>query len=261
MTGVDLIAQAESGIMSVTGLPDGPALPVGAAVADALGGINLALAVVGALFARERTGRGQGARVSLVGGLLGLQAWELQHHLLSRAVAPRAGGSHPLIKTIWQSFRASDGDFVIAEVKDSWGGLCRALGRNDLASDERFRSAGRRLKHRAVLLAEIVPEFQKNTVSGWVARLRAEGVLAAPVRTYADLASDPDLRADGYVRTFSHPEKGDIDVSGPFLHFSADPPSIRRAPPQVGEHSNDVLAEAGYRPDEIAALRDAAVVL
>jgi crotonobetainyl-CoA:carnitine CoA-transferase CaiB-like acyl-CoA transferase len=261
MTGVDLIAQAESGTMSVTGFPDRAGTPVGAAFADALGGINLAFSVVAALLARERTGRGQGVHVSLVGGLLGLQAWEMQNYLLSRSPAPRAGTSHPLIKTIWQSFHASDGDFVVAEVKDSWAGLCKALGRVDLAADERFRSAGRRLKHRAALLAEIVPEFSKDTVAGWVQRLRAEGVLAAPVRTYADLADDSDLRADGYVRTFDYPERGPIDVAGPFLHFSADPPSIRRPPPKVGEHSDEVLAEAGYSPAEIATLREATVLL
>jgi crotonobetainyl-CoA:carnitine CoA-transferase CaiB-like acyl-CoA transferase len=255
MTGVDLIAQAESGIMSVTGSPDGPALPTGAAIADALGGINLAFSVVGALFARERTGRGQGVRVSLVGGLLGLQAWEMQHYLLSRTLAARAGPSHPLIKTLWQSFRASDGDFVLAEVKDSWSGLCRALGRKDLAADERFRSTGRRLKHRAALLAEIEPEFVKDTVAGWVARLRAEGVLAAPVRTYADLATDPDLRADGYVRTMVHPQKGEIPVSGPFLHFSEEPAEMLRPAPAVGEHSDEILAEAGYDSGAIASLR------
>jgi len=261
MTGVDLIAQAESGIMSVTGSPDGPALPVGAAIADALGGINLAFAVVGALFARERTGRGQGVAVSLVGGLLGLQAWELQRFLLSRELATRAGPSHPLIKTLWQSFRASDGDFVLAEVKDSWAGLCRALGRSDLAADERFRSAGRRLKHRAALLAEIEPEFPKDTVAGWVTRLRAEGVLAAPVRTYADLAADADLVADGYVRTLTHPQKGEIPVAGPYLHFSADPPEIRRPPPAVGEHTDEILREVGYDAPAIAALRSQAVVV
>jgi len=261
MTGVDLIAQAESGIMSVTGSPDGPALPVGAALADALGGVNLAFAVVGALFARERSGRGQGVRVSLVGGLLGIQAWELQHYLLSRTLASRVGPSHPLIKTLWQSFRASDGDFVLAEVKDSWAGLCRALGRNDLAADERFRSAGRRLKHRAALLAEIEPEFTKDTVGGWVARLRAEGVLAAPVRTYADLAADADLRADGYIRRIVHPDKGEIDVAGPYLHFSADPAEIHRPPPAVGEHTDEILREVGYDAPAIAALRSQAIIV
>src|SRR5262249_26321636 len=102
--GVDLIAQAEGGIMSVTGPAGGGALPVGAAIADALGGINLAFAVIAALYARTQTGRGQSVQVSLVGGLLGLQAWEMQHHLLSGEVSPRGGRSHPLVKTLWQSF-------------------------------------------------------------------------------------------------------------------------------------------------------------
>jgi CoA:oxalate CoA-transferase len=253
--GVDLIAQAESGIMSVTGLTDGDALPVGVAIADALGGINLAFGVIAALYARERTGRGQAVQVSLVGGLLGLQAWEMQHHLLSGAVSPRGGRSHPLVKTLWQSFTASDGDFVLAEVKDSWSGICRAIGRPELAADDRFRSVGRRLKHRRALLEVLESAFRKASVSHWVQRLRAEGVLVAPVRSYLDIARDEDTRVDGYVRSIDHPTKGRIDTPGPFLHFSETPPAIRGAAPSVGEHTAQILAECGYDAGEIEQLR------
>jgi CoA:oxalate CoA-transferase len=254
-TGVDLIAQAESGIVSVTGPTDGDALPVGVAIADALGGVNLAFVVIAALFARERTGRGQAVQVSLVGGLLGLQAWELQNYLLSNALPPRGGHSHPLIKTLWQSFAASDGAFVVAEVKDSWSGVCRAIGRPELATEERFRSVGRRLKHRAALIEILEEAFRERTVSQWVERLRAEGVLAAPIRTYQDIAQDADMRTDGYIRSLDHPVKGRIETPGPFLHFSESPPTIRRAAPTVGEHTTQILAECGYSPEEIERLR------
>ena len=254
-SGVDLIAQAESGIMSVTGLPGGDALPVGVAVADALGGINLAFSVMAALYARERTGKGQAVQVSLVGGLLGLQAWELQYHLLSRFSSPRGGRSHPLIKTLWQSFRASDAEFVIAEVKDSWLRICRAIGRPVLGDAERFRSVGRRLKHRRALLEVLEKAFATGPAAEWVRRLRAEGVLAAPVRTYADIVADPDTRANGYLRSLNHPQKGPIETPGPFLHFSATPAEIRAAAPAVGEHTQAVLREAGYGDREIDELR------
>jgi len=258
--GVDLIAQAESGIMSVTGRAEDGALPVGAAIADALGGINLAFAVIAALYARERTGRGQAVQVSLVGGLLGLQAWEMQHHLLSGAVSPRAGRSHPLVKTLWQTFAASDGDFVVAEVKDSWRGICRAVGRPDLADDERFHSVGRRLKHRRALLDILEAAFRELPVAQCVQRLRAEGVLAAPVRSYQDIARDDDTRVDGYIRSVEHPGKGRIDTPGPFLHFSETPPSIRRAAPALGEHTTQILAECGYEAGEIERLRGAGAI-
>ncbi|MGH7856531.1 MAG: CaiB/BaiF CoA transferase family protein, partial [Candidatus Binatia bacterium] len=186
LTGVDLVAQAESGIMSVTGPEGGDALPVGAALADALGGINLAFGVVAALLARERTGKGQEVHVSLVGGLIGIQAWELQHYLLARTVPPRGGRSHPLIKTLWQSFSARDGSFVLAEVKDSWAGTCRAIGKPELATDGRFDRVGRRLKNRTALIAILDEAFARWTVAECVERLRGEGVLAAPVRTYED---------------------------------------------------------------------------
>jgi crotonobetainyl-CoA:carnitine CoA-transferase CaiB-like acyl-CoA transferase len=253
-TGVDLIAQAESGVMSVTGLLQGSALPVGVAIADALGGVNLAFAVMSALYARTRTGEGQIVQISLVGGLLGLQAWELQHHLLGGASSGRGGRSHPLIKTLWQSFTASDGDLVIAEVKDSWAGICRAIGRPELAADERFRSVGRRYKNRAALLPILEQALRSDTVAGWVKRLRAEGVLAAPVRDYAGIAADPDTLADGYIRTVEHPEKGTVPVSGPFLHFPQAPPRVRGCAPRVGEHSTEILHAVGYTAPEIERL-------
>lgn len=252
--GVDLIAQAESGIMSVTGEVGGRALPVGAAVGDALGGVNLAFAVVAALLARERTGCGQAVHVSLVGGLMGLQAWEMQQYLLSKTGPPRGGGSHPLIKTLWQGFRAQDGEFVIAEVSNSWVGICRAIGRPDLASEERYRSVGRRLKHRAELLPVLEGVFGEGTVQQWVDRLRAEGVMAAAVRGYGEIAADPDTRADGYIRTVDHPDKGPIEIVGPFLHFAADPPEVRAAAPAIGQHSREILGEAGYEASEIERL-------
>jgi len=253
-TGVDLIAQAESGIMSGTGLPEGSALPVGAAIADALGGVNLAFAVMSALYSRTRTGDGQLLNVSLVGGLLGLQAWELQHHLLGGTSSGRGGRSHPLIKTLWQSFTAADGDVVIAEVKDSWAGICRAIGRPELAAEERFRSVGRRYKHRAALLPILEEALRTDTVAGWVKRMRAEGVLAAPVRDYAAIADDPDTMADGYVRRIRHPDKGEIAVSGPFLHFSQTPPQVRTAAPRIGEHSVEILRAAGYAAGDVEQL-------
>ena len=240
--------------MSVTGLPQGPALPVGVAIADALGGINLAFSVMSALYGRERTGRGQLVQVSLVGGLLGLQAWEMQHHLLSGAPSARSGRSHPLIKTLWQSFTAADGDLVIAEVKDSWTGICRAIGRPELAADERFRSVGRRLKHRTALLEILEAALRTETVSEWVRRLRAEGVLAAPVRGYQEIAGDADSRADGYIRRLDYPEKGGIETPGPFLHFSETPPDVRAGAPRVGQHSEEILREIGYTADEVERL-------
>jgi crotonobetainyl-CoA:carnitine CoA-transferase CaiB-like acyl-CoA transferase len=259
-TGVDLIAQAESGLMSVTGMAEGPAIPVGVAIADALAGVNVAFGVIAALLARERGGSGQAVHVSLVGGLLGLQAWELQHHLMSRVASPKGGGSHPLLKTIWQSFRATDGEFVIAEVKDSWPGICKAIDRPDLAKEERFRSVGRRFKNRAELVGILEEAFRGRSVEHWVSRLREHDILAAPVRSYTDIAADPDTRADGYIRMLDHPDKGPIEVSGPFLNFSETPPSIRSAAPRLGQHTNEVLAELGLAAEEIERLRAEGVI-
>lgn len=255
LTGVDLVAQAESGLMSVTGIEGGDALPVGAAVADALAGINLAFGVIAALLVRERNGVGQEVHVSLVGGLLGLQAWELQHYLLSRKLPARAGRSHPLIKTLWTSFAARDGDIVVAEVKDSWGGICRGIGRPELETDERFRSVGRRLKNRSALMEILCSIFREWTMADSIRRLRAEGVLAAPVKSYEEIAADADVRANGYIRRLDHPTKGPMETPGPFLQFSETPAEIRGAAPEMGAQGNEILVELGYTAAEIEQLR------
>jgi crotonobetainyl-CoA:carnitine CoA-transferase CaiB-like acyl-CoA transferase len=180
--------------------------------------------------------------------------------VLSRALSARAGPSHPFVKTLWQTFRAADGEFVVAEVKDSWPGICRAIGRPELGSEERFRSVGRRVKHRAALIGILESVFSTASAAEWVRRLRAEGVLAAPVRTYADVAADPDTRANGYLRRVVHRKKGPIETPGPFLHFSATPPDIRAGAPELGEHTHPVLVEAGYGEREIEELRSAGAI-
>jgi crotonobetainyl-CoA:carnitine CoA-transferase CaiB-like acyl-CoA transferase len=145
-------------------------------------------------------------------------------------------------------------------VRDSWPGICRAIGRPELGSEERFRSVGRRLKHRAALLEVLENAFATAPASEWVRRLRAEGVLAAPVRSYADIAADPDTLANGYLRRLTHPKKGEIATPGPFLHMSATPAEIRAAAPELGEHTEPVLREAGYPDREIAELRAAGAI-
>jgi crotonobetainyl-CoA:carnitine CoA-transferase CaiB-like acyl-CoA transferase len=167
----------------------------------------------------------------------------------------KSGQSHPLIKTLWTSFAARDGDFVLAEVADAWPGICRAVGVAELAAEERFRSVGRRLKNREPLLEILRARFAQWTVGECVHRLRAEGVLAAPVQNYEQVAADADVRANGYVREIDLPGKGPIDTIGPFLHFSATAPAVRCGAPELAAHTSEILAELGYDAAEIDRLR------
>jgi formyl-CoA transferase len=110
------------------------------------------------------------------------------------------------------------------------------------------------LKHRKALLEILEGALRTETVAEWVRRLRAEGVLAAPVRRYEDIARDADSRADGYIRRLEYPEKGEIETPGPFLHFSETPPHVRASAPRVGQHTSEILGEIGYGADEIERL-------
>ena len=146
-------------------------------------------------------------------------------------------------------------------MSDSWPGICRAIARPELVDEERFRSVGRRVKHRGALLEVLEGVFAAAPATEWIRRLREEGVLAAPVRSYADIAADPDTLANGYLRRLVHPKKGSMVTPGPFLHFSETPAEVRAAAPEVGEHTHAVLREAGYDDRDIDNLRSEGAIM
>ena len=133
-------------------------------------------------------------------------------------------------------------------MSDSWPGICRAIARPALVDDERFRSVGRRVKHRGALLDVLEGVFATAPAAEWVQRLREQGVLAAPVRSYADIAADPDTLANGYLRRLAHPKKGSMVTPGPFLHFSETPAEVRQRPPSRRAHTRGATRGGIRRP-------------
>jgi crotonobetainyl-CoA:carnitine CoA-transferase CaiB-like acyl-CoA transferase len=237
LPGYDLLLQAMSGLMSVTGEPDGRPLKVGAALIDMIAGLYATTGVLAALQARERTGRGQRVEVSLMDSALAGLLNQASAHLLAGAVPGRLGNRHPSI-TPYETYRAADGEFAVAVGNDAiFARLCAAIGRPELSGDERFATNAARLERRDELGAILEGAFAAATAVEWVRRLSEAGVPAGPINDIAQafafaeaLGLEPVWEADG-VRGVRSP-----------VRLSDTPASARRRPPALGEHDAELRA-------------------
>ena len=237
LPGYDLLLQAMSGLMSVTGEPEGRPLKVGAALIDMVCGLYATTAVLAALQARERSGQGQRVEVSLMDSALAGLLNQASAHLLAGVVPGRLGNRHPSI-TPYETFRAADGDFAVAVGNDAiFARLCAAIGRPELGDDERFATNAARLEHREELGALLEGAFHAEPAAAWVQRLSAAGVPAGPINDIGEafafaqaLGLDPVWEVDG-VRSVRSPIR---------LHDT--PAMARRRPPALGEHDEELRA-------------------
>ena len=250
--GVDLVIQAESGIMAVTGQPDGPPTKVGFTVVDVAAGHVLAQAILAALLRRERTGEGDHVTVSLVDVALHLQAAPMTEYLATGSLPPRCGNAAPMTAPA-DLFRTADGHLVISAYLDRhWRLLCESLGRPYLPADPRFATKVDRVRNRDALVSEMEATLRTDTSRGWMARLQGAGLAVGMVKTYADIESDPQVEAMGTLV-----EVGEEDAFRTVrlpAQFGSWAPQHRVRPPAVGEHTDAVLREVGYSDAEIAAL-------
>ena len=255
--GLDMLVQALSGLMAVTGEPGGGPVLCGAPVLDTLGAFQAATGVLTALLHRERTGEGQRVNVSLLAGALLAHAARLSVFLVTGEEPGRQGSAHPYLVP-FQAFAAQDGwIYVAAWVDRLWEPFCAALERPALAADPRFATRADRLRHREALVAEVAPVFRARTVQEWMAQLEKHDVLCAPVNRYRDLADDPVVRASGMLVSQEHPRAGRLTTFATPIRLSRTPGGIRAPAPALGEHTDAVLREAGLAPEEIARLRAA----
>jgi crotonobetainyl-CoA:carnitine CoA-transferase CaiB-like acyl-CoA transferase len=178
-----------------------------------------------------------------------------------RGAHPGPAGQHHPLASPYGRFRARDGFLNIAAGNDAmWGKLCEVLGHGEWREDPRFGDVGARVRNRAELTAEIDAALGEADVATWVERINAAGVPCGPVWDLEQVFSDPHVLARDMLQQLSHPEVGTFRTTGLPVKLSATPGRIERRPPLHGEHTDEVLAEAGYDTEEIAALRDAGVV-
>ena len=254
--GYDFVVQAESGLMAVTGEPDGPPTKAGVALVDVVTGLHAAVAIVAALRRREATGEGEQIEVSLLDSAFSALVNVAQNALVTGEEPGRFGNAHPSIAP-YQPFRAADGWIAVAAANDGlFARLCDVIERPELVADERFATNAARVRNRAELLPLLEEAFAARSAGDWSSALDAAGVPAGKIRGVLEA-----LRADAPATVrVTHPAAGELDlVAPPFTLASA---SLRdaTAPPLLGQHTREVLGELGLDPAVVAALAADGVV-
>ena len=256
----DLIVQGMGGIMSLTGQEGGPPTMVGVPQGDMIAGMFAAFAVVAALHARERTGEGQVIDATMIGGQVALLSRQAARYFADGTVPRPEGNRHSSIVP-YQTFRASDGYVNVCCGNNAlFSRLCRALDLEDLLDDRRFADNGKRVAEREVLIPRIERRIGELTKAEVVRRLREANVPVGPISDLGEVFTDPVVRHLGLIAEVDHPTAGRVRAPGIPVRMDRTPPSVRRHPPLLGEHTEEVLREVGFSDLEIAALRKAGAV-
>ena len=260
LPGYDPIFQSMSGLMSVTGLPDGVPgggpMRVGYSVADITAGFYATSAILAALRHRDMvTGLGQHIDLALLDAQVAAQSHVGMMYLVSGRQPPRVGTASP-ITCPWQAFDCSDGQIVVAVGNDTqFKAFCGVLGLPDLPADPRFATNPQRALNQAVLVPLLAAALATNTVGHWYAAFDAHNVPSGPINDFEAVFNDPQIRHRQMQRSLPHPTLGQVPIVANPVNFSAAPVRYERAPPQVGEHTEEVLRELlGLDDDALAAL-------
>lgn len=257
--GYDHVIQGMSGLMSITGLPDGQPTKVGVAVADVITGLFALSAILAALRGAEMSGVGQHLDLALLDSQLAGLVNIASSALVSGRTPARYGNQHANIVP-YQNFQASDGAFSVAVGNDGqFRALCTIIGRDEWATDPRFATNPARVQHRDMLIAALQQIFLTRTAGEWVDALLAEGIPAGPINTVTDALHDPHVMARGLIRETTL-------ANGETLPYIASPlmpetGEIRHPPPTLGQHSEEILREVlGYDDSTLAQLRESNVI-
>ena len=264
--GYDYAVQGLGGLMSVTGerddLPGGGPQKVGVAVADLFTGLYATVAILAALRHRDASADGQGQVIDMA--LLDTQVATLANlganYLVTRQAPQRAGNAHQNIVP-YQVFEVADGHLILAVGNDSqFQRFCAVAGCPDLAHDERFARNAARVRHRDVLVPLLAQRMVRRTRTDWLAALDAAQVPCGPINDLAEVFADPHVRARGMTTTMAHPHTDDLQLVASPMKLSATPPQVRRPPPLLGQHTDEVLAELGIDGAERERLRARGVI-
>ncbi len=258
--GYDFIAQAESGLMAITGEPDGDPMKLGVAIVDYCAGLMAAISILAALQSREQTGRGQNTEVSLHDTGLQMLAAIASNHLISGEPAVRYGNGHPNLVP-YRTFTAADGSFALAIGNDAqFRAMCDIVGRPDWADDPRFARNQDRVVNRETIEALIGEALISGRKAEWISAFRVAGIPCGPVRSVVEALSDPLVAAREVVTEIDHPTIGRMSMLGLSLRLNDTPAEIRRHPPLLGEHTEEILVGLGYDEAEVKTMRESGVV-
>jgi crotonobetainyl-CoA:carnitine CoA-transferase CaiB-like acyl-CoA transferase len=258
--GYDFVIQAVGGLMSITGEPDGRPMKVGVAISDVVSGLFGAVSILAALVGRSvGAGSGQRIDVSLLQSTLAVLVNQAQAALSTGVHPTRRGNAHPSIVP-YETFATADGEIAVGVGSErQWAKLGPAIGEPELVTDARFATNGDRVVNREALVPLLAARFATAPSATWLARLDEAGIPAGPILDLPAAFSSPQTKALGVRVPLEHPALGSVDQVAPPYEFAATPASVRTPPPLLGEHSDAILAEAGYSPAEIQSLRDSGV--
>lgn len=259
--GYDLIVQAESGVMDLTGFPGGPPVKVGNSIADLVAGMSGAHGVTLALLARQRTRRGQKVEVAMLDVMASLLTYQAGMYLNAGRTPARRGNEHPSIVP-YEVFKAADGYLALGVANNSlWERCCAALERPDLAKDPRYATEAARVEHRATLVPLLNEVLGARPAEEWMKRLEAVGVPAGRIRTVPEVCESEHLRARGMLVALPHTKAGTVRMMGVPIRLHGTPGKARTAAPVLGADTAAVLTRVlGLRRAEVQRLRAAGVL-
>lgn len=247
--GLDIMAQARSGLMSITGHPGGPPAKVGIPVCDLTCGLYIALSVTAALRERERSGEGQYIDVSLMEAGTSLAVWEAGMYFGDGTVPGPHGSAHQN-SAPYQAIRTADGHATVgATTAKTWPAFCKVLGLEELLTDERFADSYSRVQNREVLIELIEPASAEWTTKDLIAALDEVGVPCAPIHDYTQVFTDPVLVDRGFFWDSDHPVAGTVRMLGSPMRFSRTPTAREHAGPELGDATDAVLAEIAQKQE------------
>ena len=260
--GYDILAQAEAGVMSFTGEPDGGPMRYPIAIADMTCGMYAAMGILAALYGREKTGRGQFLDMALLDSQLTWLANVGSNYMNAKASPKRWGNAHPSIVP-YEVFRGRDGRaFVLGVGTEAlWKKFVRMMGmENSVGQEERFRTNALRTKNREALIPILQEKLDQQTASVWLEKLAEAEIPAAPINTVEEAVNDAQTLARNMIVQLEHPALGVARSIGNPIKFSETPVSYRLPPPMLGEHTSEVLRGLGYSEEEVRAMSNSSAV-
>ncbi len=258
---LDLILQAESGMISVTGEPNGRGVRCGVSIADLTAGLNAAFGIMAALRVKEKTGLGQQVDVSMMEGQMSLLHSMIGSYLADAKVPGPMGTAYTAL-TPYQTFRTQTKDFALAVGSEKlWKTFCPAIGHAELTDDPRYATNRARMKNRATLIPTLQDIFITRTFDDWEKILLGAGIPFGALNNIGQVIDHPQVKARGSMVEIDHPKVGKTKIVGPVAKLSLTPATIRTPSPSLGEHTEEVLRDfLGMTPDAIAQLRTTGVI-
>ena len=257
----DQIMQGVTGLMSITGEPDGEPQKIGIAVTDIGAGMWSAFAIMAALRHREQQGEGHYIDVSIMDAQISWLTYQAGYYFANGKPPQRMGAAHPTLVP-YQAFMCQDGKYVNVAVGSEriWERFCRAIHRDDLKDNPKFATNGDRVRSRSTLVPLLQEHFLTRPVEEWVADLHAATVPCGPINDLADVFSDPQVLARRMYLEIPHPTLGSIKQTGLPIKFSVTPGRMQRHPPLLGEHNGEILAALGYTEDDIHRMKEESII-